>query len=174
MSEEHRPQTTPRARTHGSGPLGRRRLESAWVGLVVLVGLAQPLGELTGIRFLRVLGVGLASSPMPRVFHYQEIAIRMRLETRSADGEVTALELSPETLARVRGPMTRRLPYTLGPFARLPRSVWHPIYAAGLCSGGPLARELGLPTDLRWAVFRIDYRAPVYPEERTLVVQCPR
>lgn len=151
-----------------------RRMDAVLLGFVLLVGLSHPIGSVLGIPFLQSMGLALASSPTPAVFHYPEIAIRMRLELRGAAGELRELDLGPAEFARLHGPMTRRVPYTMPAVARLPRRIWTSIYQHGLCADGPLARELGIDFDVRRARLQIDFRRELYPEGRILEVRCPR
>ena len=147
-------------------------LQKALTWSVIAIGFSYPLGTITGIAPLRSVRMVLASSPMPGVFHYEEIAARIVVEVRGRHGESAEFEMGPSNFSKLRGPMVRRAAYILPAFSRLPRRIWLPIYQHGVCRRGPLARELGVPFEVLWAEVRIDYRTSLFDWERRLEIPC--
>ncbi len=112
---------------------------------LVLLGIAQMLGDVT--RFLPLKGVAAATgaSPAPKVFSSVQ-----GLETYSTrfflDLGHERVELTPALYSRIRGPYNRRNVYgaalAYGPV--LPPALRDPVTRYALCGDAPLLRELGL------------------------------
>lgn len=115
---------------------------------LVLLGVAQMLGDLTG--FLPLKGIAAAShaSPAPKVFSavqgLETYSTRFFLELGSE-----RIEITPEVYARIRGPYNRRNVYgaALAYAPVLPATLREPVLRHALCGDAPLLRELGLRTD---------------------------
>jgi hypothetical protein len=113
---------------------------------LVLLGLAQMLGDVTGFLPLKAIAAATGASPAPKVFSavqgLETYSTRFFLD--AGDGRI---EVTPELYARIRGPYNRRNVYgaalAYGPV--LPRALRDPVMRHALCGDAPLLRELGLP-----------------------------
>ncbi len=113
--------------------------------LLLILGLAQMAGDLTGMRALKGIAAATGASPAPKVFSAVQ-----GLETYSTrfylDLGHARVELTPELYSRMRGPYNRRNVYgaalAYGPV--LPPALRDPVMTHALCGEGPLLRELGL------------------------------
>jgi hypothetical protein len=116
----------------------------AAAGLLVL-GVAQMVGDLTGVVALRGIAAATAASPAPKVFSAVQ-----GLETYSTrflfeiDGR--RVELTPELYSRLRGPYNRRNVYgaALAYAPVVPAEMREPVTRYALCGDAPLLRELGI------------------------------
>ena len=112
---------------------------------LLILGLAQMAGDLTGVRALKGIAAATGASPAPKVFSAVQ-----GLETYSTrfylDLGHTRAELTPELYSRMRGPYNRRNVYgaalAYGPV--LPPALRDPVMTHALCGDAPLLRELGL------------------------------
>jgi hypothetical protein len=120
-----------------------------------VLGIAQMLGDVTGMRALAGVAGATAASPAPRVLSstrgLETFSSGFALEIRFADGRSERTELTPELNARLRGPCNRRNVYgailAYGPvLASDPRTqaLFQQINRNALCGAAPLLRELGL------------------------------
>jgi hypothetical protein len=113
--------------------------------LLVIVGLAQIVGDLARIDAIKAIGAATHASPAPKVFS----SVR-GLETYSTRFviEVGArrIPLTPDLYARVRGPYNRRNVYgaALAYAPLLPTGLLDSILRHALCGDAPLLRELGI------------------------------
>lgn len=118
---------------------------------LVLLGVAQMIGDLTGVLPLKAVAAATGASPAPKVFSavqgLETYSTRFFLE---ADGR--RVELTPEVYSRIRGPYNRRNVYgaALAYAPVLPRELREPVMRHALC--GPLLQELGIPPANRVAV----------------------
>ena len=130
------------------------RRDFAAVCLVVL-GLAQMVGDLAGVPALKGLAAATCASPAPKVFSsvrgLETFSTRFTLEWDEPDGRPGALVLTPEVYARLAGPYNRRNVYgavlAYGPaLATEPRTrpMFDAVLQHALCGARPLATELGL------------------------------
>ncbi len=114
-------------------------------GFLLVLGLAQMLGDVTHLLPLKAVAAATGASPAPKVFSAVQ-----GLETYSTrfflDLGHERVELTPEMYARIRGPYNRRNVYgaalAYGPV--LPESLLHPVMKHALCGDAPLLRELRL------------------------------
>ncbi len=113
---------------------------------LVLLGIAQMVGDLSGLTPLKGLAAATNASPAPKVFS----AVR-GLETYSTrffveweDG--TSIELTPEVYGRLKGPYNRRNVYgaVLAYAPVLPPELRDPVARYALCGEAPMIREAGL------------------------------
>lgn len=113
---------------------------------LVVLGVAQMVGDLTGFLPLKAIAAATGASPAPKVFSAVQ-----GLETYSTrfflDLGDRRVEVTPELYTRIRGPYNRRNVYgaalAYGPV--LPQSLREPVMRYALCGDAPLLREMGLP-----------------------------
>jgi len=120
-----------------------------------LLGIAQMLGDVSGLGALTGVAGATAASPAPKVFSsvrgLETFSSGFALEIRFADGRSERTELTPELNAELRGPYYRRNVYgailaygpVLGSDPRT-RALFETINRNALCGGAPLLRQLGL------------------------------
>jgi hypothetical protein len=122
--------------------------------LVLILSLLQTVGDLTGSRVLKGIGAASAASPLPKVFcesrGFEPFASTFLLRAETPNGEVIERQITPELYQHLTGPYNRRNAYgaALAYAPRLPRPLWEAVANYGLRPGGPLRRELALPTDM--------------------------
>jgi len=113
---------------------------------LVLLGVAQMAGDLSGLTPLKGLATATNASPAPKVFS----AVR-GLETYSTrffiewqDG--TSIELTPEVYGGLEGPYNRRNVYgaALAYAPVLPAELREPVMKYALCGEAGMIREVGL------------------------------
>src|SRR5688572_30320520 len=112
---------------------------------LLILGLAQMVGDLTHFLPLKAVAAATGASPAPKVFSAVQ-----GLETYSTrfflDLGDKRVEVTPELYARIGGPYNRRNVYgaalAYGPV--LPDSLLQPVMKHALCGDAPLLRELGL------------------------------
>lgn len=154
---------------------------AAWALLVV--GLAQMAGDLSGVKALKGLGAATLASPAPKVFSavngYETYSTRFFIEWPTADGRYEAVEITSERYADVVGPYNRRNIFgaalSYGPV--LPPSLRDPVIRYALCGDGPLLRELGI-TNAPRSGLRVRYEPrpgiPVAPVPLLIEAPCKR
>lgn len=124
-------------------------------GLLLLVGLLQMTGDLTGISALKGIGAASAASPAPKVFSavrgLETFSTRFFVEWTGATGQTVSLEVTSEVYRRIRGPYNRRNVYgaimAYGPvLASTPATqpLWETVARYALCGEAALLRELGI------------------------------
>lgn len=112
---------------------------------LLVLGVAQMIGDVTGVLPLKAIAAATGASPAPKVFSAVQ-----GLETYSTrfflDLGHSRTELTPEVYSRMRGPYNRRNVYgaalAYGPV--LPASMRDPVMQYALCGDAPLLRELEL------------------------------
>ena len=133
--------------------MSRRRHEVGAIA-VLLLGLVQLLGFLSGSRILRGIGAASCASPLPKVFSahrgIETFANEFEL-VYELDGQQVRQPITPELYGRLGGPYNRRNVYgaalAFGPL--LPDRILEPIIAYATAPGGPFEVELGLPAEAR-------------------------
>lgn len=155
-------------------------------GFLLAVGLLQITADARGCATLKGFGAALAASPAPRVFTavggLETFSTRFVLEWRGRDGADHALEPTPESYSRVRGPYNRRNVYgaalAYGPvLAADPRTrpMLEAVLSRSFCGESALLCELGIdPHEIEGPV-RIRFEPlPRTPPDvpRLLVAQC--
>ena len=112
---------------------------------LVILGVAQMIGDVTQFIPLKAVAAATGASPAPKVFSAVQ-----GLETYSTrfflDLGHEHIELTPELYARIRGPYNRRNVFgaalAYGPV--LPPNRRDPVTRYALCGDAPLLRELKL------------------------------
>jgi hypothetical protein len=131
------------------------RMRSLAASAVLLLGLAQIVGDIAGSRLLKGLGAASAASPFPKVFCdvrcYEPFAADFTLLCDSGANSMTRIPITPELYSRLGGSYNRRNAYgaALSYAPRLPRPVWERVASFGLGPSGPLRRELALPQEAK-------------------------
>ena len=113
--------------------------------VLILLGLAQMAGDLTGFLALKGVAAATNASPAPKVFSAVQ-----GLETYSTrffiDTGAARTELTPEVYSRMRGPYNRRNVYgaALAYAPVLAPAMRDPVMHRALCGEAPLLRELAI------------------------------
>lgn len=134
------------------------------LGLLV-VGMSQMIGDLTGVRALRGIGLASGVAPFPKVFcaadGYEAFAAKFFVEGDLPDGELWSREVDPQWYADMRGPYNRRNVYgaALAFAPRLPEDLRDAVLVEALKPGSALRRELKVPNDLK------DVRVRIIPRD---------
>jgi hypothetical protein len=121
-------------------------------GLFVL-GIAQMVGDLTGVQALKGIAAATVASPAPRVFSavrgFETYSARFYLDFHDRAGAWQSLEITAERYARFRGPYNRRNIYgaalAYGPV--MPVEIREPVMRYALCGDRPILREIGIDAD---------------------------
>ena len=122
---------------------------------LLMLGLMQMLGDLTGNRLLKGLGAASAMSPCPKVFcdinGLEGFASDFTLRLESKSGDVRELPITAELYSHLNGPYNRRNAYgaALSFAPKLPPCLWKSVYNFGWSTDGPLRSELIVPEDVR-------------------------
>jgi hypothetical protein len=143
-------------------------------GFLVWLGCLQMTADVLGLSKVKALAAATQMSPAMKVFTahegYETHAARFTLQWRDNSG-VHELAITPEVYKRVKGPYNRRNVYgaalAYGPLLRTreeTRRMQESVMRYGLCSGGPLREELGVPADAQDLSVRV---TPVRPPVRT-------
>ncbi len=123
--------------------------------VLLMLGLAQMVGDLTGVATLKGLAAATAASPAPKVFSsvrgLETYSSRFYVEWSDRKGEAHSLLLDPALGARLRGPYNRRNVYgavlAYGPVllsdART-RPLFDSVARYALCGQAPVLHELGI------------------------------
>jgi hypothetical protein len=125
-----------------------------WVSWgLVLLGLLQPIGWVTGLSSLRGMGALSAASPLPFVFSsfrgLETFAADFEIELVRPDGQRVQYAVTPALYEKLDGPYNRRNTYgavlSYGPALDAPeeRALVLRVLEYGLCKGGPLAQRFG-------------------------------
>lgn len=147
---------------------------------LVLVGIAEPVGFLTGSPSLRAFGRLSSASNAPLVFNQvlgiEFWASRYSFEFLGRDGSIVKLPVTNEVLRRLRGPHTRTAAYVVpvGLSVIAPPDLYRPPLAYGLCNHGPLAEDLGYRGDLSVATIQIESGSPGDGRRWTVDIPCDR
>lgn len=135
----------------GGGASALRPLPAAL--FLVTLGVAQMIGDLTGLLPLKAIAAATGASPAPKVFSAVQ-----GLETYSTrfflEVDAQRVELTPEVYSRIRGPYNRRNVYgaALAYAPVLPAELRDSVMRYALCGDAPLLRELGITPGGRVAV----------------------
>lgn len=117
--------------------------------LLVVLGLLQIAGDLTGLDALKGVAAATGASPAPKVFSsvkgLETFASKFFIELRSPGScLVHRVAVTAETYSRIRGPYNRRNVYGAA-FAYaplLPPAMRDAVMSYALCGSRPLLREL--------------------------------
>ncbi len=128
---------------------------------VILIGLLQTIGYLSGIKAIRGLGMATCSSPLPIVFTevkgVETFASDFYIRWTDNKGVHRQEPITPAMYSKLKGPYNRRNIFgaaiSYGPV--LKEEVWRAVLDYGLCTG-VLLEEMGLAADGKnYAVFII-------------------
>ena len=120
---------------------------------LVIVGCAQMVGDLSGNREMRAVGLATHASPAPKVFTSQDgfetFSSRFFIDWTDTAGEGHSLEVTPRNYRGVQGPYNRRNAYgaalSYGPVLasnEKTRPMLHSVMRHAFCGPAPLLREL--------------------------------
>jgi hypothetical protein len=123
---------------------------------LTIIGCLQMVGDLSGNRELRAVGLATHASPAPRVFTSQEgfetFSSRFFIDWTDNTGEKHSLEITPNNYRGVQGPYNRRNAYgaalSYGPVLESnekTRPMLHSVMHYAFCGPAPLLRELYIP-----------------------------
>jgi hypothetical protein len=141
---------------------------------LVGLGCMQMAADVLGLPKLKAVAAATQVSPAMKVFTahegYETHAARFTLLWRDSSGP-HQLEITPEIYKAVKGPYNRRNVYgaalAYGPLLRKriqTQRMQESVMRYGLCKGGPLREELGVPADATHLSVRV---TPVRPPART-------
>jgi hypothetical protein len=122
---------------------------------LLVLGLLQMLGSVTGSAALRGIGAASAASPAPKVFTtvrgLETFSTRFELSWDDIDGKERSIVLTPDLYAGLKGPYNRRNVYgallAYGPILAtdpLTSEMYREISRFALCGDAPVLRDLGL------------------------------
>lgn len=122
---------------------------------LLVLGLLQMLGSVTGSAALRGIGAASAASPAPKVFTtvrgLETFSTRFELSWDDIDGKERSIVLTPDLYAGLKGPYNRRNVYgallAYGPILAtdpLTSAMYREISRFALCGDAPVLRDLGL------------------------------
>jgi len=147
------------------------------IALLVL-GLAQMAGDLSGLTALKGLAAATAASPAPKVFSsvrgLETYSSRFYVEYQDRKGQQHSLLLTPELGARLQGPYNRRNVYgavlAYGPVLLSDpraRPLFDSVARYALCGQAPVLREVGIdPADVVGPLrVRLDTRGAELPAD---------
>lgn len=128
------------------------------LGMLLLVGLVQMLGDILDVLELRAIGAATGASPAPRVFTahegFETYSSRFFIFWHDADGKRRRLMLTPAVYSGLRGPYNRRNAYgaalSYGPvLASNPatRPMFESAFEYALCHDTGVIEELGIAPD---------------------------
>ena len=143
-------------------------------GFLVGLGCLQMAADVLGLPKLKALAGATQVSPAMKVFTahegYETHAARFTLHWRDSSG-AHELAITPEVYKNVKGPYNRRNVYgaalAYGPLLRSrieTRRMQESVMRYGLCNGGPLREELGVPAEATHLSVSV---TPVRPPVRT-------
>lgn len=117
-------------------------------GVLLLIGLTQMTGDLTGNRALKGIGAATAIAPAPKVFcdmNGLEPFASTFVITAQAQ-ETISFPITPELYARLKGPYNRRNVYgaAIAGAPLLPEPMRQSVFGYAFGPDGPLRHELGL------------------------------
>ena len=132
----------------------------AWISAcaLVLIGVAQMVGEVTGLPVLRGLAQATGSSPMPKVFTahqgFETYSSQFFLAWTDRSGERHKLRLTPANYRGVRGPYNRRNAYgaaiSYAPVlnaSEVTRPMLDSVLRFAFCGSSTILEELGVNPD---------------------------
>jgi hypothetical protein len=119
--------------------------------VLVILGTAQIVGDLSGVLPLKAIAAATGASPAPKVFSAVQ-----GLETYSTrfyiEWAARRIELTPEVYSRMRGPYNRRNVYgaALAYAPVIPAKLRDPVIRYALCGNAPLLHELAVDVNARY------------------------
>lgn len=123
--------------------------------ILLVVGLAQMTGDLTGQLWLKALASTTMCSPCPKVFTahkgLETYATQFFVEWTDTAGVPHSMEVTPEVYARIQGPYNRRNIYgavlSYGPVLATDKKteeLFNSVSKYALAGESPLLKELGI------------------------------
>ena len=132
----------------------------AWIaaGTLVLIGVAQMIGDVFGLPVLKGLAQATGSSPMPKVFTahqgFETYSSEFFLAWTDRSGERHKLKLTPANYRGVRGPYKRRNAYgaaiSYAPVlhsSEVTRPMLESVLRFAFCGSSTILEELGVDAD---------------------------
>jgi hypothetical protein len=120
---------------------------------LLLIGLTQITGDLTGNRALKGIGAATAIAPCPKVFcEINGLEPFASTFIITAEGQETiSFPITPELYARLKGPYNRRNVYgaAIAGAPLLPAPLRQSVLSYAFAPRGPLRHELGLTQESR-------------------------
>jgi hypothetical protein len=120
---------------------------------MLLVGLTEMIGDISGCRVLKGLGAATAMAPCPKVFCDMDglEAFASSFEIIAEGDQSISLPITPELYARLKGPYNRRNVYgaAIAAAPRLPEAIWRSVFYYAFRPGGSLRCELALPENTK-------------------------
>ena len=153
---------------------------AAWA--LLALGLAQMLGDLSGLRVLKGAALATAASPAPKVFSavrgFETFSVGYVLSWRQ-DGRRVTQAIDSKMYARLPGPYNLRNVYgavlAYGPV--LPDRLRLPVSEYAFCGARPALQRLGIDTANVQDPIIIFYRprpgTPTGDWPLSIEVQCP-
>ncbi len=131
------------------------RRTKIYAAIILILGSAQMLGDITEQVWLKVLAAVTMASPCPKVFTshkgLETYSTRFFLEWSDKQGNAHSLELTPEVYSKVAGPYQRRNIYgavlAIGPIMvgdKYMLPMYESVSRFALAGDAPLLRELGI------------------------------
>jgi hypothetical protein len=122
---------------------------NAAAGALLIIGLSQMAGELTGNRILKGLGAVTCIAPCPKVFcdmnGFEPFAADFAI-TQEEKGSIS-VPITPTLYSRMKGPYNRRNVYgaAIAGAPLLPEPIRRHVLNYAFAHGGSLRDEFGLP-----------------------------
>ena len=148
--------------------------------VIVLIGLLQIFGYVSGNRRLSALGVLSGASPLPLVFNavngVEYWAAEYEIEAQTQSGRTFKRTMTPELFAKMPGPhvvhMAYGIPFAIAPIS--PDPFWKIPLRYSFCRGGYMARTFEIPTQEEIRNVTIQMRSKTEGDPRTwnLQIQC--
>jgi len=146
-------------------------------GLIVLIGMLQIIGYLTGIDSIRNMGRITSSSPLPLVFSevkgVETFASDFYFQYTTEMNETNKIKITPEIYSKLKGPYNRRNIFgaaiSYGPV--LPEDLWKSVINYGLCND-ILNNELEVPVTKKDFSILIQTRTKGKSDQWTLNANC--
>ncbi len=146
-------------------------------GFLVGVGCLQLSGDLIGNDTIKALGAITHASPAPKVFTtqngFETYSPQFIVTAIDAAGDETAVQLTPQVNARIKGPYNRRNAYgaaiSYGPVlasSSHTKPMFEAAFHYAFCNPHGIVSEVGLPEVAR-------YRVSVQPRIATAQNQWP-
>ena len=157
-------------------------LSKAAAYALIALGLSQTIGFITGIAWLRGLGLASTASPLPLVFTQfrgiETFAQEYRLEVVTQDGQHFNAPFTPALYAKLTGPYKRRNVYgaviSYGPALteHHEKHLVNAVLTCGFCNNGPLATAFAVAGPLREAHVHIASKTAGQTYRWTMSAQC--
>lgn len=143
--------------------------------LLTVAGLSSIIGQATGVRIFQEVGSFLFA-PNPRVFCNDEMSVQLQLEIQTADQQQISVPMTHELYTRIHGPLARVNVYSHAlMYSRfLEKPLYTQVLRYGICNGGPLAIDLGLPLNITKATFLISFRGTSRHDPYSSSIDCAR